>query len=87
MPAWKSDLSGMDFLQAADSCCKSSDDDSVDWADETAFDELDAYLHENPPGWSPNCECEDSRLSLCSFCLSNSSSSSDGCFSLPDMDR
>ncbi|KAF8795835.1 Krueppel-like factor 7 [Argiope bruennichi] len=91
MPAWKSDLSGMDFLQVGSSVLlpvqkmNSSDDDSVDsgslpWVDDTAFDELDAYLHENPPGWSPYCECEDNRFSMCSFCLSNSS---DSLFSLP----
>ncbi|KAG8192046.1 hypothetical protein JTE90_025312 [Oedothorax gibbosus] len=93
MPAWKSDLSGMDFLTGTHVDCKvahSSDDDSVDsvpWLVDDSFEDLDAYLHENPPGWSPHCECEDSRLSVCSFCLSNSSS--DGLCSLPldDIDR
>ncbi|GFT29568.1 krueppel-like factor 15 [Nephila pilipes] len=75
----------MDFLPVGSSILQkmnSSDDDSVDsgWVEDTTFDALDAYLHENPPGWSPYCECEDSRLSLCSFCLSNSS---DSLFSLP----
>ncbi|GIY19265.1 krueppel-like factor 15 [Caerostris extrusa] len=89
MPAWKSDLSGMDFLPVGSGVlvqkANSSDDDSVDsgWVEDTTFDELDAYLHENPPGWSPYCECEDSRLSLCSFCLSNST---DSLFSLPSDD-
>ncbi|XP_015905351.1 uncharacterized protein [Parasteatoda tepidariorum] len=91
MPAWKSDLSGMDFLCsglfASTKLTGSEDDDSessLPWVDDTNIDELDAYLHENPPGWSPHCECDDS-FSLCSFCLS--CSSVDSLFSLPVDDR
>jgi len=93
MPSWKSDLSGMDFLcpglfmERSTKLNGSEDDDSESsllWVDDTNIDELDAYLHENPPGWSPHCECEDS-FSLCSFCLS--SSSVDSLFSLPADDR
>lgn len=91
MPTYK--LDSTDYLTSmlVDRCplskqLNSSDDDSADsgcflpWVDNCSFEELDAYLHENPPGWSPKCECEDNKLSLCSFCLS---SSTDSFFSLP----
>lgn len=51
-------------LQQLNSSDEDSEISSLPW------DELDAYLHENPPGWSAQCECADHRLSLCSFCLS-----------------
>lgn len=91
MPTWK--LDSTDYLTSmlVDRCplpkqLNSSDDDSADsgiflpWMDSCSFEELDAYLTENPPGWSPNCECGDNKLSLCSFCLSNST---DSFFSFP----
>lgn len=92
MPTWKLDSAEYLASMLVDRCpplkqLNNSDDDSADsgcflpWMDEICFEELDAYLHENPPGWSPKCECGDNKLSLCSFCLST-----DSFFSLPTED-
>lgn len=96
MHTWKFD-SG-DYLNSMllDRCSHkqlsgSSDDDSADsgcwlpWVDESAFVDpgLDAYLQDDPTGWSLRCECGDNKLSLCSFCLQNST---DSFFSLPSDD-
>jgi len=88
MPTWKQDptdyLTSMlvDRGSPLKQVTSSSDDDNsadsgcfLPWLDEDiSFEELEAYLHENPPGWSPKCECGD-KFSLCSFCLSNSADS------------